>query len=92
MSRIDTRPIKFTTLTVRVPSTGVVRVPDGGYPHEFASIPNGWRELATASKYVVVPILTRPDYAGMLWRALGGSPVPDASASTTGTDTDRLTQ
>ena len=56
MSRIDTRPIKFTTLTVRVPSTGVVRVPDGGYPHEFASIPNGWREIATASKYVVVPI------------------------------------
>ena len=44
------------TVTVRVPPSGVVRIPNG-YAHEFASIPLRWREVTTGSKYVSFPML-----------------------------------
>jgi hypothetical protein len=54
-------PHTFAVLAIRVPKSGTVRIPHRGYPHEFASIPNGWREISgLASEYVVVPIVTRP--------------------------------
>jgi hypothetical protein len=59
--------LTFQTLTIRVPASGVVRVPCCGYPHEFASIPNCWREIALTSemtpKWIVVPFVVRPRYA-----------------------------
>jgi len=57
------KPITFQTLTIRVPGSGVVRVPDGGYPHEFASMPNGWREIAfnpeVQPRWIKVPFVIR---------------------------------
>jgi len=55
--------ITVEQLMIRVPESGVVRVPAGGYPHEFASMPNGWREIAFMEplkpQWIVVPVWTR---------------------------------
>lgn len=51
------QPPTLHTVTVRVPASGVVRLP-GRYAHEFASVPEFWREVSgIGSKFVDFPQL-----------------------------------
>lgn len=64
-------PVTFDTTTVPV-SGGEARLP-GRYPHDFASVPEEWRTVATASKYVSFPTVP-PGTRGHL-RIFGGESV-----------------
>jgi hypothetical protein len=57
----------FRTVTVRVPESGVVRIPHG-YAHQFASIPARWREVAgVTSKYLAFPALDPASERPLPW-------------------------